>query len=46
MRTKTLQLWMMAVTHCFAAQDSACEQGFTPQSYKSLGIEILRVNGP
>ncbi len=46
MHAKTLQLRMMTVANSFAAQDRACEQGFAPQSYESLRIEILRVNSP
>ena len=46
MPAKTLQLRMMTIANSFAAQDRACEQGFAPQSYKSLRIKIPRVNGP
>ena len=44
--SEALELRMVQVAACVAAQDLPCEQGLAPQGHESAAIEIFGVNGP
>ena len=46
MRSKALELWVMAVSFRRALEHSAREQAFSPERDQTLGVEVLRMKCP
>jgi hypothetical protein len=45
-RLESEELWMVAISLCFAAQNFLRQQRLAPQGDQSFSIKIFRVQGP